>query len=552
MRAQFVRLLLVAFSLLAAWQVQAAKPTMTLTFYDANSNLLTFDEVTNVETGIQSNAYPADAFVDPVALHFISGTPMSGAGSLTFKLPSTLPAAFAINWPTSTQGYGLVIMDNGGAGYSNTVTVNFTYQAALDIMKKLNAALAARANYAPSAAFTSAYNAASNCISIANASSSAPVQGAEGQMALNQLVVAYDLLLKEYGPVYALNDIRAGSTTPWLAVTMESVSTYQSDMNKLAAMSGPFAWVRIVFQVETDPPYYTTAVNYAKSLGLKILGEPVDSSADKRYTDTEFMQRFTNYVTAFPNIDAWEIGNEVNGGWSSSDVATRTANAAAYVKGLGYKTYLTLFWQINTADKTYALFNWISNNLPASVRSNIDYVGLSQYQEQAPVGAVFDQVMQRMRVEFPNQLIGLGELGYWIEGQQFWWAYNTNVTTAKDMVVAQYYNATLGYANADGGCFWWNFSESGSAPDFDTNMDTSITSINHALCVPLLTAPQWSGAGQFGFTVSGLPNLVFGVQGSQDLVNWQPLATMTNVSGADTFTLSATNPPAAYYRLVQH
>ncbi len=551
MRVQFIRLLLVAFSLLAICHAQAAS-TLTLTFYDTNGNLLTYKQVRSLQKGSQKGAYAADAFVDPVTLSLVSMTPMTDAGSLTFNLPSTVPVAFAINWPTSTQGYGLVIVDNGGAGYSNTATVNFTYQAALDIMRKLNAALAVRTNYAPSPAFTSAYNAAANCISIANSSPTGAVQGAQGQMALDQLVVAYDLLLKEYGPVYALNDIRAGSTTPWLAVTMESVDTYQSDMNTLAAMSGPFAWVRIVFQVDTAPSYYTTAVNYAKSLGLKILGEPVDSSADTDYTDLQFMQRFTNYVTAFPNVDAWEIGNEVNGGWSSADVATRTANAAAYVKGLGKKTYLTLFWQINTAPTNdFALFNWISNNLPASVRSNLDYVGLSQYQEQAPVGAVFDQVMRRMQVEFPNQLIGLGELGYWISGQRFWWAYNTNVTTAKDMIVAQYYNATLGYAKAGGGCFWWNFSASGSDSDFDTNMDLSINAINNYLCIPLFTAPQWTGGNQFRFTVSGLSNLVFNVQGSQDLVNWQPMATITNVSGADTFTLSATNCPASFYRLLK-
>jgi hypothetical protein len=98
------------------------------------------------------------------------------------------------------------------------------------------------------------------------------------------------------------------------------------------------------------------------------------------------------------------------------------------------------------------------------------------------VGVVFDQVMRRMQAEFPNQQIGLGELGYWISGQQYWWAYNaTNVTTAKDMVLGQYYNAVLGYAGANGACFWWNFSSTGSDPDFDNTMTNSINTLKMAL-----------------------------------------------------------------------
>jgi hypothetical protein len=112
-------------------------------------------------------------------------------------------------------------------------------------------------------------------------------------------------------------------------------------------------------------------------------------------------------------------------------------------------------------------------------------VGLSQYQEQAPVGTVFDQVMRLMQTNFPSQGIGLGELGYWIQGQQYWWAYNeTNITTAKDEVLAQYYNAVLGYQGAIGGCFWWNFSSTGSAPDFDNTMSNSIDELTTYLESP--------------------------------------------------------------------
>ena len=129
------------------------------------------------------------------------------------------------------------------------------------------------------------------------------------------------------------------------------------------------------------------------------------------------------------------------------------------------------------------MFNWINANLPASVRSNLDYVGISQYQEQAPVGAAFDQIMRRLQVEFPNQQIGIGELGYWIAGQRYWWAYSSNVTAAKDIVLEQYYKASLGYAGSHGGGFWWNFASSGADYDFDSTMTNIVTLLKNRLLV---------------------------------------------------------------------
>jgi hypothetical protein len=66
--------------------------------------------------------------------------------------------------------------------------------------------------------------------------------------------------------------------------------------------------------------------------------------------------------------------------------------------------------------------------------------------------------MKTLRAEFPTQKIGLGELGYWIAGQQFWWAYNqTDTLAAKRMVAEQYYNAAFDYPGSIGGVFWWTY-----------------------------------------------------------------------------------------------
>lgn len=474
--------LLAAGSLLAAQNCGAVTGgSLTFKFYDAAGNALSFAQVQALQTGPMAGAYPADAFLDPATLRLVSGTPMTGAGGFTFALPAQ-PVSFAINWPTQAKGYGLVILDNGGAGFTNAATVNFTYQAAKDIRRRLDAALAARPDYSRSTNFNAAYSAASNCIAIADASALDSVRGAQGQLALEQLVCAYDLLLKEYGPIYAR--AHKSATAPWLGVTLEDVTNYKTDLDKLAAMAGNFAWARIVFQPGDAPSVYTAAVSYAKSKGVKVMGLCVDSSSDTTYTRAQYLQRYKDFIAAFPNIDAWEVGNEVNGGWLSADIAGRVADVAAYCKTQNKKTYLTLFWQLNTSDTTFALFNWINANLPATVRSNLDYVGLSQYQEQAPLGVAFDQLMRRMQSEFPSQQIGMGELGYWITGQQYWWIGNTNVTAAKDCILDQNYRAALGYAGANGGCFWWNFASGAPDYDFDATMTNAITTLKNSLLLP--------------------------------------------------------------------
>jgi hypothetical protein len=513
-----------------------------------------------LQTGTEKGAYPADAFVNPANLQVITLNPMTSAGSFSFKLPSGQPAAFVINWPTASRGYGLVVVDNGGSGFSATATVNFTYQAAKDILRKLNAALAARPDYVWSANFTALYSAATNCVAAADASSVDSVRGAQGQLALEQLAVAYDTLLKEYGPFYARS--HQSTTMPWLGFTMEDVSNYQSDMNKLKAMAGPYAWVRIVFQKGTKPSDYTTAVAYAKSIGIKVMGLCVDSSDQSGYTRAQYLAFYQQFITAFPTIDCWEVGNEVNGSWVTPVVGAEIADVAAYCKSLGKKTFLTLFWQINTDDNAHSLFNWIANatNLPASVRANIDYIGMSQYQEPAPMGTTFDQVMRLMQTNFPTQGIGLGELGYWISGQQYWWAYSGNVTTAKDDILAQYYDAVLGYQGAIGACFWWNFSSTGSDPDFDSSMSNSIDALNVYLQSsvvqtpppPTLSIAAVKGGVNISWPVSATGYVLYSAPVGQNPPQWTLVPTIEYVIGDALVTFPAATSTGSYLFRLYH
>lgn len=432
--------------------------TVTVLFYDRNGAALSASQVRSASNN-GTIGYDNDALVDPVTMRAISSGPLFTSGSTLAFTTTGIPVALAMNWPTVPNGYGLLVLDNGGAGFTAGGTINFTYEAAKDVKRRLDEALAARSGYIRSAQFQNAYNSAASRLAAIGAFSSESTKGKEGQLALDDLAVAYDLLLAENGPQRAGREQSA--RLPWIGFTIDTVSGYQANLDLAAKLGGPYGWVRVVFDYGQGPSTYAALINYAKSKGLKVLGQPVDSSYDRNYTRAQYKQRFTDFIAAFPQIDAWEVGNEVNGEWLSSDIAGKIADAAAEVKARapGKPTLLTLFWQLNTSSVANSMFTWVQDKLPPSTRDLIDVVTVSQYQEQAPMGVFFDQMMQRLQMEFPKAKIGLGELGYWIPGQQYWWAYSQTDPdfTARHAVAKQYYNAAFDFPNSIGGTFWWNF-----------------------------------------------------------------------------------------------
>jgi hypothetical protein len=348
------------FSLRSAAQ---AGGTVTLLFFDRNGTALTPTLVRSLSNN-GGAGYNNDFLLNPANMRAISSGPLYTSGSnLAFNIPSQA-VALAFNWPTLPGGYQLLILDNGGLGFSTGGTINFTYQAALDVKKKLDAAKSARPDYVPSTKFNTAYQAAASQLAAVDVYSPESAKGKAGQLALDQLAVAYDALLAEHGPVRAAAN--KATLTPWIGFTIDTVSNYQTNVDLAASLAAPYAWIRIVFDAGQGPSTYTSIVNYAKSKGVKVLGQPVDSTYDKGYTRAQYKQRFIDFITAFPQIDAWEVGNEVNGSWLSSDIALRIADAAAEVKtrAPGKPTFLTLFWQINTDSVPNSMFTWINANLP--------------------------------------------------------------------------------------------------------------------------------------------------------------------------------------------
>jgi hypothetical protein len=464
-RVIILNVLLLFFSSIAAWG-RNVNPfgQITLLFYDRDGKELSPDDARNISNNTYHNnskvndasGYNNDSILD-LNMRAQKNSPVLFVSDNHFAFHlMDKPIAFAFDWPTKPLGYSMIILDNGGKGFTQSATINFTYQAALDAKKRLDNGLAVRPNYQRSSEFKKAYAEIEPHFINAKNTSDQSVIGKEGQLALDEIAIADHLMLSEYGLQMA--KANKDKITPWLGLTIDVIPNYKENIDLAAKLTEPYGWIRVVFD-PGPPSMYKDLIAYAKSKGLKIMGQPVDSSYDKKFTRKQYIQRFKDYIAAFPEIDAWEVGNEINGNWLTPQIPQKVADAAAYCKSLNKTTACTFYYQINTGGPAkWSMFTWINKNFPQSTRDNIDVVLISLYEEQAPLGIGFDQLMTQFRVEFPKQKIGLGELGYWIKGQRAWWELSDKPTTDGLVMTAEkYYPASFGYERSVGGCFWWNF-----------------------------------------------------------------------------------------------
>ncbi|MFZ4775517.1 MAG: hypothetical protein ACOYM3_09155 [Terrimicrobiaceae bacterium] len=203
-----------------------AAGTMNILFYGRDGVLMTSSQARQMSNN-GTTGYNNDFLLDPVTMRAVSeGTLVNSANGLSFPVPE-VPVALALNWPTDPLGYGLVILDNAGRGFTAGGNVNFTYQAALDVRRKLDNALAARPDYLASQKFQSADTEAKTILAGVTATSTESQKGRAGQLALDRLAVAFDTLLAEHGPVQAAR--QSATNTPWLGVTLAETTNYQAN-----------------------------------------------------------------------------------------------------------------------------------------------------------------------------------------------------------------------------------------------------------------------------------------------------------------------------------
>jgi hypothetical protein len=477
----------------------AQAASVTCHFFDRDGKPLSADQALSLMGG--SKGWSTSALVHPVSLQNLKEEPLYASGKgLAFTLLSE-PAALIVNWPT-VRGYSALILDNGGAGFHTPAVINFTYQAALDAKRKLDLCRANRPAYAPSSSFHFHYHRAVRLLQGAASASDEAQKGKAGQLALDDLALATDLLLREYGIALARSLLT--TQVPWIGFTLDTTDRYRELLDLAKNIAGRMAWVRLVIDQGATPATYAPVLAYARQIGVKVMVSPIDSYNAKAYSREAYLNRIKLFVDAFPEVEAWEVANEANGNWLGTGMGDKIADAAAYVRQKRPNSFVVvnLYWQIPTDAPQWSLFNWVRANLPAASRANLDVVLFSAYIEDAPLGLAFDQVMETLRAEFPQQRLGLGELDYWsTDTSKNWWYIKTSdaAATARRGVATQYYAAALGYPFSVGGVFWWYFAEEMAA---DPDLQAAVRKVVQALeGDPSVPPPSLSVPGNLKTTV---------------------------------------------------
>jgi hypothetical protein len=288
--------------------------------------------------------------------------------------------------------------------------------------------------------------------------------------------------------------------------------------------------LRIVFQNNTKPEYYEAKLRQLRNppaggKKFNIVGLPFDATALKNYqlaatpdenfdcktfqeSDPIYDHRakcFVEYYTgARDYIDAWEVGNEVNGEWADEDY--KKSLPPGQTPGQPKKTIdkisrlinfipvnkplmLTLSympkcftWPTNAMDK------WVENfrkHMPQQPLDRIDYVLISYYENNCNFHLLTDSelhndVFGKLLSTFPDQFLGIGEVGYsdgddegfkscgddcYCSRKKIYCneadaeAGNGKISKCKKSKISQmqrYYGLKPGDAKYIGGGFWWN------------------------------------------------------------------------------------------------
>ncbi len=245
--------------------------------------------------------------------------------------------------------------------------------------------------------------------------------------------------------------------------------------------------VRLTFTVEADATDVdgkrqgaraSTYLAATQALAQKayILGEVVDSSAMACFTVADHDARWKEYLSTLGSfVDVWEVGNEINGDWlenphpsvskrrdcpwpepktTEADVVTKGMDAYRMVKKAGKAAAITLYYEPNPAcSRSLPPANdpilWAKNNLPADMRTGMDYVFISFYPDNCPhYQPDWTGLFSALQRIFPNAQMGIGEWGY---------SQHRPSNAALKRLLREGYGIHPAVKNWAGGVFDWEF-----------------------------------------------------------------------------------------------
>ena len=238
-------------------------------------------------------------------------------------------------------------------------------------------------------------------------------------------------------------------TTKVYGVTIDGIDNLSSIVTSLSSLCKK-PTTRIVFDENVAATNYQTAVNQIHPISF-IMGEILDSYYMNTYNLTQYVARTNEYLNLLGDkVDIWEVGNEVNGEWlgTTSAVVPKIDTAFKILKSHGKTTELTLYYNKNCySNSQNEMFRWVNQNLSAAMKTGLDYVLVSYYEDDCNnMQPNWQVVFDSLHVIFPNSKLGIGECG-------------TSIANNKATYINRYYRMHITTPKYIGGYFWWYFKQ---------------------------------------------------------------------------------------------
>lgn len=213
-------------------------------------------------------------------------------------------------------------------------------------------------------------------------------------------------------------------------------------------------WIRVVFDEGTVPADYVKSLDAFSAAGIPVLGELLDSSFVKDCDLACYQKRATDFATVLGNrVAVYEIGNEVNGEWLGPQMGEKIGAAYDVIHAKGYPTALTTYWCPDT-EKVGTMQGWLDKNIPARVKTGVDYVLVSVYEgdcgEQPIPLATWEAAFAALGKQFPQASLGFGEVGIGAKDHQ-----QLGTDAEKAVYLQRYYTYPITHPRYILGGFWW-------------------------------------------------------------------------------------------------
>ena len=423
---------------------------ISFTGYDRSGAALDYERFVAQMTNGAGADRTDDALLDPTTLAVLSTGPVyaDDDGNAVLDRPAG-PVAISFAWP-SAAGYSTVILDLPAPG-SHPLNLLVARQALADAARWNAAAPTSGPKYAT---WKAAYGRAAAALRDAEAKRIIDPRGAAALADRSFDLSVQAALLPRWDR--DRTELQAGVTIDTTEVDASIWATV------VAQADDREPWARIVFDPERTPADYAEMVAAAHEAGVSLMGQFLDSSAMAEVPLAAFRRRVQDFTAAF-ELEAWEVGNEINGGWLGADAAAKAEYAATYVKAnTSARTMLTLYWGLGEDDARWSTFSWVQDNVSPTLLAAIDDVSLSMWVEQNPMGIAFDRAFATMAAQFPGKQLYVGELGYGNDDLDhlWWWGDPTDLTgTARRAVASTYLATAFDRPWLGGGVYWWYYAE---------------------------------------------------------------------------------------------